>query len=650
MFRPRIGFGLAVLAALLLTACEAQTYDVPVTQIVVQTQEIVRTVEIHYPTPTPVPPTPPYSSPHPLLGVVGVRQGIAHCTNRADLIQVVYPYLTDTTPLWMDSFLPTAHWAYHTPTKTYPYDPQTGGQLFAAAGWELALGQTYRTNAAGDEMALKLTLSNAPFAQAWGAAFEKNMAQCGLRVVRFHAPSEWWLGERTGLARRDFEAGAFAWVARASASATFGAAYSAYACDQIPSPLNDWRGQNYMGWCNPSADAALRQLSTTSTRADQLPLYATLQNELANDLPSLPLFSRAEIFAVSKEISGVAPGPNERFYTWNVHDWVIPNKDTIVIGLTREPTTLFLPPADDFAGQLVNRLIYGQGYTTLNYDAQPLLYPALPSASNTSTDSEVVVKTGSRVVDARGQVIQLAPGAEVINSAGKTITYDEKLPLVMRQVVLTSQYLPGVKFADGTALTQGDIALTDKIACSPLGGQAPSLPCELLAKAEYSEDGKTVIYTLLPGATTAESANFLANRLNAGGPYPSELVVPGGRLLADVPPEEWSSLTALTETPLGIGPYQLVNWERGKQMVFLSNEHYVLGQPKTRRLIITFVADATQAVARLLAGEINVIGPETLGTGPEAQVAVEAAKQGKLNVIVLPTATWEHIDLALFVK
>ncbi len=38
------------------------------------------------------------------------------------------------------------------------------------------------------------------------------MADCGIQILRLHAPASWWFGDTTGLARRDFELGAYAWV------------------------------------------------------------------------------------------------------------------------------------------------------------------------------------------------------------------------------------------------------------------------------------------------------------------------------------------------------------------------------------------------------------------------------------------------------
>jgi ABC-type transport system substrate-binding protein len=53
-----------------------------------------------------------FTTPHPILGDVKVRQAIAYCTNRPELIKSVYPFLTEEQQkgLLMDTFLPKNHW------------------------------------------------------------------------------------------------------------------------------------------------------------------------------------------------------------------------------------------------------------------------------------------------------------------------------------------------------------------------------------------------------------------------------------------------------------------------------------------------------------------------------------------------------------
>jgi hypothetical protein len=44
---------------------------------------------------------------------------------------------------------------------------------------------------------------------------------------------------------------------------------------------------------------------------------------------------------------------------------------------------------------------------------------------------------------------------------------------------------------------------------------------------------------------------------------------------------------------------------------------------------------------------VDVIGSETLGAGPEVKTVLD--NQDKLQVQIVASATWEHIDINLFV-
>ncbi|MFN3978923.1 MAG: hypothetical protein ACK4SA_00900 [Caldilinea sp.] len=75
------------------------------------------------------------------------------------------------------------------------------------------------------------------------------------------------------LTQRNFETNAFAWVGQ-----TFPGRLTLYGCDFIPTAENGWNDQNYIGWCNPVADAAPTQLVgiiTDVATASALCVYMT---------------------------------------------------------------------------------------------------------------------------------------------------------------------------------------------------------------------------------------------------------------------------------------------------------------------------------------------------------------------------------------
>ena len=57
-----------------------------------------------------------------------------------------------------------------------------------------------RSKADGSVLALKFYTTTAAFRQTWAAVWEKQMADCGIQILRSHVPSSWWFGDTTGLA------------------------------------------------------------------------------------------------------------------------------------------------------------------------------------------------------------------------------------------------------------------------------------------------------------------------------------------------------------------------------------------------------------------------------------------------------------------
>ena len=188
----------------------------------------------------------------------------------------MYSYVDDKAALRMDTLLPKTHWAYNGPYQDYPYDPEAAGKLLDEAGWKLEEGDTYRTNEAGDRWPSSSPPRPPQFRQTWAAVVEQNLMDCGIQLIRQHVPSSWWFGDSTGLERRDFELGAFAWVGETNPQGR-----TLYACNQIPLPSNNWEGQNDMGWCNETASNAVIQADNTLKKEDRIKWYDILQQEFA---------------------------------------------------------------------------------------------------------------------------------------------------------------------------------------------------------------------------------------------------------------------------------------------------------------------------------------------------------------------------------
>ena len=576
-----------------------------------------------------------YTTPHPILSDVNVRRAIAHCIDRDALIASVYPYVDDKAALRMDSFLPKTHWAYGGPYQDYPYDVEAGKQILEDAGWTDADGDGVREKD-GNPLSLKFTTTTAQFRQTWAAVAEQNLADCGIQIIRLHTPASWWFGDSTGLQRRDFELGAFAWVGQANP-----AGRTLYACNQIPLPSNNWEGQNYMGWCNQEASQAIVLANNTLVRDERAAAYNIVEEKFAEDMVSLPLFQRAEAEAWSNNLLNFKPDPTE-YSSANSWEWELADGgDTIVAGFSQEPSSMFTLIVSAAVQRQAAQLAVGNMWTQYNYDYQPVAQDELSTIENGLAENNMIdVTAGDMVYNADGEPEELAEGTQIIVD-GETISYDGTSTVQLPELTVTYKVKP-FTWSDGTPGSSDDIALAHQIECDKDSGATSFITCEAMASQEYGDMSTTVTY--LPGYQSPTYFLFPYGEI-----YPSHQVLSDGRMLKDVPAAEWQTLPEIAEQRLSYGPFVLTEWSKGSRMVMEANPYYEPA-PKVNQVIITFIQDTNQAVAQLLSGDVDYLERATLGGGAEVQTVVDAAAEGKVNLEIIPSPTWEHIDMNLFTK
>ncbi len=585
-----------------------------------------------------------FTTPHPMLSDIRVRQAIAHCVDRDALIASVYTYVSDDIKptLRMDSWIPKSHWAYGGPYTDYPYDPEAGGALLDEAGWTLPDGGTVRENAQGDPLALSLTTTDAQFRQTWAAVAEQDLEGCGFDITRNHISADIWFGDTTGLARRDFELGAFAWVGQTDPSGR-----TLYACNQIPTADNNWVGQNGMGWCNQAASDAVVLATNTLDREARVAAYDIVQEEFAKDMVSLPLFQRAEAEAWSTNLEGMRVDPTE-YATAGAANWTLADGgDTIVLGFSQEPASMHTLVENAAVQAQVAQMAVGVPNTQFDYDYQTVLQSERSTIeAGLATNEMVSLALGDMVYNADGEPEELASGSRVVVD-GATIDYDGTSALELPQLVVTYSLNP-YTWSDGTPGSIGDVELAYTINCDENSGATTFNTCNSIESIEYADDGSlswTVTY--LPGSQDP-FYDVMPFSISPKAPiYPSHQVVSDGRNLKDIPAQEWLTLPEIAETPLSYGPFYISEWIRGQSITMQANPYYEPGTG-VQTIIVVFVTDTNQAVAQLLNGDVDYLEKATLGGGAEVQTLVDAAAAGRVNIEIIPSPTWEHIDMNMF--
>lgn len=572
------------------------------------------------------------------LSDLRVRQAIAHCTNKTALVQAIYPYLTtdQANNLVMDSFISNNHWAYNPAITRYAYNPSSGMTLLDAAGWTLPLGATYRVNAVGEELVIKLTTTDSSFRQTWGNVFANQMQACGIRIIPQYTYSRWWFG-KTGLMRRNFDLGAFAWVGSSDPGGL-----GLYDCTYIPSASNGWVGQNYSGWCNPEASLALRSAVNSVDRASRVTNYGIVQDQYARDVPIIHLFKMLELYATDPNLSGFQPQEGENYYTKQIENWLAPGQSLITIGMTQEPPTLFNRVDSTMAGRLITILQQSAPLTNYNFDNQALLLNQVPSIANGLARLEIVsVQAGDRVQNTSGSVVTLANGVIVQDSNGAIVTFSGA-PINMLQLVVRYPFKTGLRWSDNQPVVRADYELAYRVDCDPATGASSYYYCDRIKTVSFADDNSGFTITQVPGFqnptfTEPLFTYYPAHRVVQSGPY-------AGQTLAQVPSAAWPTLPEIASNPLSAGPYQITGWVHGNSMTFERNPYYVNGLPLTEQVVVKFIASG-QVETSIISGTVDLVGPESLYS--ISTTLAQAVQNNQVKVYTKPSMTWEHIDINL---
>ncbi|WP_246750510.1 ABC transporter substrate-binding protein [Martelella lutilitoris] len=149
--------------------------------------------------------------------------------------------------------------------------------------------------------------------------------------------------------------------------------------------------------------------------------------------------------------------------------------------------------------------------------------------------------------------------------------------------VWTIKLRPDVFFSDGTPLTAEDVAFTFNEAATAGG----TLDLTVMDRAEAVNDSTVKIYLERPWVTFSENFYSL-------GIVPSQEYGPG-----------------YARRPVGSGPYRLVSWTEGEQLIVEANSAYYGRRPAFDRLTFVFSGEDT-SLAATRTGDVDMVSVPAL--------------------------------------
>ena len=176
--------------------------------------------------------------PNPLEDV-RVRQALAHGANRQLLADAIF----DGKVRVAHSYLPDVHYAYHKSLKNYDYNPDKARKLLDAAGWKMGANGIRKKD--GETLKLRFgTTAENKIRELVQQVLQQDWKQIGIEIEVNNEPPSAFFGQTTH--KRKFPHMAmYAWLL-----SPITAGDTLYRGDKIPSPSNNWQGQNYAGLRN----------------------------------------------------------------------------------------------------------------------------------------------------------------------------------------------------------------------------------------------------------------------------------------------------------------------------------------------------------------------------------------------------------------
>ena len=300
-----------------------------------------------------------------------------------------------------------------------------------------------------------------------------------------------------------------------------------------------------VNYCNDTMDPLLSTAAASADPTERESLYQEIGDLWAEDIPTIPLFWEPEFVVVRDGVEGVDIGSTFEF-----------NYNIIGFGEGAEP-----------ASGSTDTVIIGTTDEVHSLDAQD---------AYAVHDWEILKNTGVSLLGYTPGTSELITGVAAdfpeVSEDGKTYTFTLK---------------EGVTYADGTPLTAQDyVTAWERIG---LEGDVSGL-IQLYVESVEAPDDQTVVYNLTDAfgffPALAATAPFIPSNPNQ---FPADELV--------FFPEEMD----------GIGPYRMVSYVPGEQMVLEPNPNY-FGEdaPITQNVIVRYFADPTTMSNAVEAGEIDI--------------------------------------------
>lgn len=255
--------------------------------------------------------------PHPILSDKAVRQALSMAIDRPTLVEIGYGDAGRVTC----NVLPAPPAVTSSANDTCAtQDTAAAIALLEAAGWSDSNGDGARDKD-GVELRLLFQTSTNAVRQDFQALIKQWWSEIGVATELKNVDASVFFGSDPGSPDTFQKFFADVEMYANNFDGTDPEAYmSNWACDQIPSPQNQWQGNNMPRYCSPEYDALSAEMQRTSDLERRAELAKAMNDMLMQDFVILPLVDRGRVSAHSNSLGGVVLNMWDS-ELWNIADW-----------------------------------------------------------------------------------------------------------------------------------------------------------------------------------------------------------------------------------------------------------------------------------------------------------------------------------------
>lgn len=249
-----------------------------------------------------------------------VREALLFAIDRETILtEVIHPLSPEAELLNCHSWVPTVgEWCDVEDYADVSFDPEQVASILEGAGWARGSDGIYAKDGQRLEFTWQTVAGNARREQIQALVIPQ-LEELGIAVTADNSEAG-TLFEQL-LPQRQTEMMLFAYVASPDPTAT-----SNWHCDNIPTPENDFAGQNAQSWCNEEASEAMSasdRAIDVEERLEQIHLIGDLQRADAIGLPmyQLPLITSYNTEVIGGPVGDFTSSPYGGFS--NMYDWFL---------------------------------------------------------------------------------------------------------------------------------------------------------------------------------------------------------------------------------------------------------------------------------------------------------------------------------------